>query len=284
MIQLYPFNVDIPIHIVQVGTGGTGSLVAQYVAQQMVTSRTTEIKGILADADSVEQKNLRNQYFIENEIGKKKADVLAKRYSNPFGIDLRSYSEEYIETTDLLMNLFDSLKANNKKETIKILISCVDNNFSRQQFHQFFNEQENIIYIDTGNDAVDLIKGNPSEEIIKQQEESGYTGQTVTGLRVKGETILAPVAELYPDVLTDEDTIAPSDISCDRVVESQPQRRITNQYSALAVNNMLNFIINQYLIVNHHIVFHAKKGYSRAFPVTEEQRQLFNLKNKSGKE
>ncbi|MGK8833534.1 hypothetical protein ACRS8Y_27290 [Bacillus paranthracis] len=35
------------------------------------------------------------------------------------------------------------------------------------------------------NDAVDLIKGNPSEEIIKQQEESGYTGQTVTGLRVK---------------------------------------------------------------------------------------------------
>ncbi len=156
--------------------------------------------------------------------------------------------------------------------------------FSRQQFHKFFNEQENIVYIDTGNDAVDLIKGNPSEEIIKQQEESGYTGQTVTGLRVKGETILAPVAELYPDVLTDEDTIAPSDISCDRVVESQPQRRITNQYSALAVNNMLNFIINQYLIVNHHIVFHAKKGYSRAFPVTEEQRQLFNLKNKGIKE
>ncbi|MRB43617.1 thiamine biosynthesis protein ThiF, partial [Bacillus thuringiensis] len=60
--------------------------------------------------------------------------------------------------------------------------------FSRQQFHQFFNEQENIVYIDTGNDAVDLIKGNPSEKTIKQQEESGYTGQTVTGLRVKGET------------------------------------------------------------------------------------------------
>ncbi|HFR4167171.1 hypothetical protein [Bacillus cereus] len=137
-----------------------------------------------------------------------------------------------------------------------------------------------ILHKITRNDAVDLIKGNPNEEIIKQQEESGYTGQTVTGLRVKGETILAPVAELYPDVLTDEGTIAPSDISCDQVIVSQPQRSITNQYSALAVNNMLNFIVNQYLILNHHMVFHAKTGYSRAFPVTEEQRKLFNLTNK----
>lgn len=141
-----------------------------------------------------------------------------------------------------------------------------------------------ILHKITRNDAVDLIKGNPNEEIIKQQEESGYTGQTVTGLRVKGETILAPVAELYPDVLTDEGTIAPSDISCDQVIVSQPQRCITNQYSALAVNNMLNFIVNQYLILNHHMVFHAKKGYSRAFPVTEEQRKLFNLTNKGIKE
>ncbi|MCD2338221.1 hypothetical protein [Bacillus cereus] len=69
---------------------------------------------------------------------------------------------------------------------------------------------------------MDLIKGNPSKEIMKQQGESGYTEQTVLGLSVKGKTILAIVAELYQDVLTDEDTIAPSDFSCDRVVESQP--------------------------------------------------------------
>lgn len=100
-----------------------------------------------------------------------------------------------------------------------------------------------ILYKIIRNNAVDLIKGNPSKEIMKQQGESGYTEQTVIGLRVKGKTILAIVAELYQDVLTDEDTIAPSDISCDRVVELQPQKCNTNRY----------------LIVNHHIVFHAKK-------------------------
>lgn len=100
-----------------------------------------------------------------------------------------------------------------------------------------------ILYKITRNNAVDLIKGNPSKEIMKQKGESGYTEQTVIGLSVKGKTILAIVAELYQDVLTDEDTIAPSDFSCNRVVESQPQKCNTNRY----------------LIVNHYIVLYAKK-------------------------
>lgn len=49
--------------------------------------------------------------------------------------------------------------------------------FSRQQFHQFFNEQENIVYIDTGNDAVDLIKGNPSEKLLNNKKRAVIQGK-----------------------------------------------------------------------------------------------------------
>ncbi|MGP4074210.1 ThiF family adenylyltransferase [Piscibacillus sp. B03] len=67
MIKIEPiYQRHIPV-IVQVGVGGTGSNVAQQVAQLLAT--IGEGHYVLADPDVVEEKNLRNQLFSQANVG-----------------------------------------------------------------------------------------------------------------------------------------------------------------------------------------------------------------------
>lgn len=52
------------------------------------------------------KKNLKNQLFVKQDIDKKKADVLAKRYSSAYDIQIASFSDSYIEDVDSLKKLF----------------------------------------------------------------------------------------------------------------------------------------------------------------------------------
>ena len=66
-----------------VGAGGTGSYLVRDLARIISVynekyNRNDEI--VIIDQDIVESKNLTRQNFIRNDIGKNKAEVLAKRY------------------------------------------------------------------------------------------------------------------------------------------------------------------------------------------------------------
>lgn len=61
---------------------------------------------LLADPDIVEAKNLRNQLFIEQDIGKKKAEVLANIYSAAYNLKISYYTNSYIENVETLTSLF----------------------------------------------------------------------------------------------------------------------------------------------------------------------------------
>jgi hypothetical protein len=85
---------QIPQRIVVVGCGGTGSRLVPMLAQ-FIRSITREFNPrgwlenpviYLIDDDVVEQKNLLRQNFIESDVGKHKAIVLAQRYSRAYGI------------------------------------------------------------------------------------------------------------------------------------------------------------------------------------------------------
>ena len=60
----------------------------------------------------------------------------------------------------------------NRNQDIPVLIGAVDNNASRQLFHQVFNKLDTIIYIDSGNDEItgqvvwDKIQGKYSSSSI----------------------------------------------------------------------------------------------------------------------
>ncbi len=270
--KLYPI-------IVQVGVGGTGSNLAQQVAQ-MMSLFGQQGYYCLADFDEIERKNLKNQLFVEANVGKKKADILAKRYSAAYNINISSYTEKFVEDVSTLLNLFnvDYQKIEgfvSSYTVLPILIGCVDNNYTRKIFHQLFEQVPNLLYLDSGNESAVVPSDFPqrpkekwTDEELTAYNESGWTGQVVCGLKLKGETILEPVASRFPEILEDDDEIKkPSEMSCEELSSSDPQRLLTNRMAAMAVCTYITELFECGTISNSMSVFHAKKGYMRSEPI-----------------
>lgn len=279
---------DIFPYIVQIGTGGTGTYCVQHIAQILATSGK-KAAYIIADPDIVEEKNLNNQLFLPQEVGQKKADILASRYSSAYGLPIGVYSENYIESPEQLRRLFnmeylsmydeptETFRA--RKLFLPIIVGCVDNNYTRRVIYELFKTMNTGIWIDAGNEATVVPRDwrtRPKEEWTPEElaafNESGWSGQVVTGVRTdlfKQEC----VAEAFPDVLGDAGEIRPSEMSCSELSASEPQRMIVNKFAALIIANILTEIIEQKTISQHITFFHAKKGYMRTIPVVKEKQE-----------
>ena len=173
---------------------------------------------LVCDGDVVEEKNLIRQNFVEQDVGRNKAQVLAERYSAAFGIECE-YIPRFVESEEELFQLTvpDFFKSSYRgiPETQRvILLGCVDNNKSRKLCHAVFAKQKDLIYIDSGNGE--------------------HTGQVVCGVRQNGRTTYKPVCSLYPDILDDEDKF-PSELSCAERAVSAPQSVTANLTAATAV-------------------------------------------------
>jgi hypothetical protein len=264
-------------HIAVIGAGGNGGYVIQQVAQ-MLNIFNVWGKMVVADYDIFEEKNLANQLCLPSDIGKNKAEVLSKRYRSAYQIDITTYSSSYVEDVNTLKQLFNTdyeCCKNWNTKYLPILIGCVDNNYSRQIFHQFFEQEKDLLYLDIGNESVHIPKDfrtRPKEQWTKEEKEaynkSGFTGQLVCGLKLDGKVISDPIASVYPDILEDKDEIAPSEMSCTQLMASEPQRVITNRFSSLAATTVLNEIFELGTLSTHKIFYHSKKGYMRSEPIT----------------
>ncbi|MDQ0273507.1 ThiF family adenylyltransferase [Cytobacillus purgationiresistens] len=268
---LYPF-------ILQLGVGGTGSYLVQHIAQLLGTSKKRAAY-VIADPDTIEEKNLGNQLFLSQEVGLKKADVLANRYSGAYGLDIGFYSDSYIECIEKLKSLFSmeyiDSSVGYKSLVLPIIIGCVDNNFTRKLLHEFFLEN-NCIYIDAGIESVTLpnvyLNRNQSEWTKEEQlayQNSGWSGQVVTGLNLNLFK-QNPVAYEYPDILEDDDEIRPSELSCTELSASEPQRIQVNKFAAMTIMNVLNEVVIENTISTHKTVFHVRKGYMRSTGVENQ--------------
>lgn len=268
--KLYPI-------IVQVGVGGTGSNFSQQLAQML---SVFGINGyyLLADFDHVEEKNIKNQLFVEGNIGKKKAEILAKRYSTAYNINVHSYTKSYIENVDQLLSLYNSdyfkIPSYYDTKVLPILIGCVDNNYSRKVFHDFFQKVPNLLYLDSGNESVVVPKDYQTrpqskwtEEEVKAYNESGWSGQVICGLKIKNETLLEPYAVRHPEIWNDNDEIKPSELSCQELAASDPQRLLTNRMASMALSTYISELFECGTISNSKTVFHAKKGYMQSEPI-----------------
>ncbi len=268
-------NKNIFYHVVQIGCGANGSYVAEQVAH-MLSTYGVKHKYLLADFDTVESKNLRNQRFIEKDVGLKKAQVLARRYRASYGIDIGVYDASFVEDIQTLQKLFKQpVNVKYSDIIIPILISCVDNNYTRKIFHEYFEQEDTILYLDVGVEASKLPKGKTLQDMKSWTEEematfksSGFTGQVVAGLKLEGETILEPVAERFSDILEDNDEIAPSEVACSQVIASNPQRVITNRLAGWCTSAYISELLDSGCLSNHITYFHAKKNMVRSVPIT----------------
>lgn len=209
-----------PVKIVIIGAGGTGGNVIPHLYRIAFSSKRP-CKVIICDGDIVERKNLIRQNFAECDIGENKAQVMAERYSEVFGIETE-YIPDYIESEEELYELLNVKGSYGSPKPIGILIGAVDNNRSRIMCNNVFNKLEDIIYIDSGNGE--------------------FTGQVVCGVKMGGKVLSKPVAKVYPDILTDTEKF-PSELSCAERSVSAPQTIAANVFASTAVASMLYYLL-----------------------------------------
>lgn len=178
------FSKSRPVKIVLVGTGGTGGYIVPQL-YRLLYALDRPIRVILCDGDLVEEKNLGRQNFIEADLGKNKAMVLAERYSNAFGIET-SYIPQYVEDEEMLEELLEPLQypqnryvTNQNGEAVRkviseivILIGAVDNNRSRQVFHSVFQRAKELIY---RTDSPGASEARGSDHLYSPAETGGIT-------------------------------------------------------------------------------------------------------------
>lgn len=207
--------------ILIVGVGGTGGLLANFLAKSLAGRNDIDIA--LIDADVVEEKNLKRQPYVVEDIGSSKATALAGALTDVYGLNVRAFSRYINSTKDISECLFEG-RIVNSYECCNILCGCVDNHAARKVMHDYFMDNSGpLIYIDSGN-------------------EFSY-GEVVFAMKNAKGDILSPDKLFYFPDLFDGDMTPRSEESCTDMNESAPQHLATNILAAdVMLSGILGFI------------------------------------------
>lgn len=265
-LKLKNIKRNIHYHIVMVGLGANGSHVFRSMLQDMATyisssygKQSFEI--IIADADMVEQKNLNNQLFDNEDVGEYKVRALGERYGEHYNFSIKAIPQ-YITDIETFKTLFTVDKGSTYK-TIPILIGTVDNNRTRQLMDEFFHcdHLDELVYIDAGVEGVTIIPDKQPYHYTEDEKEmingSGFSGQVVVGYKSNHQVWLPPVGRVFEDILVDEKTAFPGQ-SCGEAILNNPQRCATNKFASQIVNNVINNILHTQTIYAHVLNFNAQ--------------------------
>lgn len=156
--------------IVVIGCGGTGSWLIPKLVKTINDMKrknliTKDFTLALVDGDTVEPKNLIRQNFIEQDIGKNKAAVMADRYSPHLNEDISTvYLDKY------LTKIKENLEGKDKNNFVNtdsflsgfvddgvttIIFNLVDNDNARKSLHcsaSYLSNRSNIVIADVGNE------------------------------------------------------------------------------------------------------------------------------------
>jgi PRTRC genetic system ThiF family protein len=239
-------------NILVVGCGGTGSYIIPNLARIVANSKTPVCLTI-ADADVVEEKNLLRQNFIKSDVGKNKAEALAKRYSSAFGIQVQ-YLAKYLEKPDDIASALRGASVSNMNygNTVPLVISCVDNIKARK------------VIVDA------LVAAYPHGAYLVDCGNEEQTGQVllsvITDNKVASTGVYRTphIFEVYPE-LTERlktDKFA-SELSCAEMAESSPQFGFVNLNAATIAMNFIYDLINKNPITTYMVEFSIKNKFSQ---------------------
>lgn len=257
-------------HFVIIGAGGTGGYLIPNLTRQIALQNEARGKEghaphslTIIDGDIVEEKNLVRQNFVDRDLNKNKAEVMADRYGKAFQLSI-SYIPEYIVSTDMLVQLIDM------ERHVPVFIDCVDNNKTRvfiEEAHRTFNQS---YFISSGNEemtgqvVLSTNSGRKQLESVFESEEFGYP------VVVKTPSIL----NMFPSMLDGSDKL-PTEMSCAENAESAPQNIHTNMTAANLIFGFANKILAKPEDVtkgiDHFAVFYNLNNMTfRTFATTKE--------------
>jgi len=212
--------------IVVVGTGGTGSLVAEGLCRLLIGS---DVPVILVDPDRVEQPNLMRQNFFATDLGKFKAQALAERlsrqYSRQIGYSVMPYEKD----------MFNVHHGDGFTKTAgnQIILGCVDNPEARRSITESITWDK--WYIDSGNgfNSGQVLIGNAREKSSMKEafDSIEHLVRTLPIPTVQQPALLLPVAK------------TPRSQDCAEAVENNEQSPTINQTMAMIVLDMTNRLL-----------------------------------------
>ena len=276
--------------VVVVGAGGTGSYVVGQLARLLYglkeTRRETGVPAdparpfpepprrayggeeharslvpgvLLLDGDRVSARNLLRQYYLPMDVGRPKACVTAERYAAAYGLPISALPRYLTPETDL-------------KEFVpegSIVVACVDNSKTRSILHEGLKNYRHVVYVDAGNAAADA----PSDPRhldrydLARVKDSGWEGQVLCGVRVRGETVVPFPGDVLPDLIAGDDklpTEEEAERACGEAVVENPQRHLANVFAATVVLQFLTPLLSDGTLLHSRAFFDARKGYSRS--------------------
>lgn len=225
-----------PFKFIVFGCGGTGSYFVRDLARIVGIYNKQygrEDSILICDGDTVESSNLSRQNFVQSDLGKNKAEVLAVRYGGSFGVNIGfipKYLDEEIKAT-----IISDRDLTNK---FPVFIGCVDNNKTRyliKEAHKAIRNRTSIL-LDSGN-----------EEHAGQVVFSCNYAYTSNGVRLNfredpysSNPYIKTAIELF-DLKPDDRH--PNDLSCTERAIHAPQNIATNMMAASVLFNYCNTIL-----------------------------------------
>ena len=254
-----------------VGAGGTGSFAALNVARLCfeLRERGKTVELTIIDPDRVEANNIPRSNFCAAEIGRFKAQTLAERISQAWGLETGFASERFNYEKHIKPN------ASGSKQTT-VLVGCVDNHLARRELHlalqkcepYYSNEAPNAWWIDGGNGK--------------------FSGQVLIGSTVKIEDAedyfttasicrkLPAPSVFHPELLEPENAVPRPRNSteraacCPELVRLGEQSLNINSRVAVEIGEMLTALLLTNSLKRFAAYFDLESGTSRSLYCTTE--------------
>ena len=242
-----PMKFTLPQNILVVGAGGTGGWFAPKIAKivsDALNKRIVEhqVNVVFIDADNVEMKNLRRQNFVQPDVGRNKAEVIATRYNHSVtNQNMRmSFIAAYMvdksypipeEKADQFVYI-ENVMANCKKESY-LVINLIDNMASRKAIHKFCYHN--------GVDVIDVANND-------------YNGQLNYAAYKNGLGHIGSFFAVYPDAAKDNDMIVLENCA-DADAQATEQLFNANDMAATILGTFLANALADGVIPHHHVSF-----------------------------
>ena len=209
--------------VVLVGCGGTGGFVAEGLARLFLALGRQDIRLVLVDHDTVEERNLLRQNFLRDDLGRYKAQALAERLARQYGQPV-GYSLEPV--------LSDG-HGSDIPRGAALVIGAVDNHLARAGLAWHVRPPSDYAsgswWVDAGNAESfgQVVIGNADSDEL----EGAFDEPTGICYKLPKPTVQVPelLAPPLPEVLD------PNDPSCAVLVEMGQQSPVINQMMAALV-------------------------------------------------
>jgi len=186
------------INIIFVGLGGIGSNLCEPICRFInYLPDRDRYEIVMVDGDHYENKNLSRQYFNSIDVGLNKAETQMNLMKEKFRDLNISAVNEYLTEDNITTTIPEK----------SIILSGVDNHKTRKLIQDHCNDLQNVLYISGGNFYID--------------------GDILIFANCNGRQLAPTIYQNHADIANPVDKM-PHEISCEELVESEPQLLFTN--------------------------------------------------------